>query len=167
MHPDLWSSVHHLLLCSFHSDGSIEYLANALKEIDPVLSQKSFQWLLLDSENHYHLISNFNSINCTKENLSTNLSTTDPHAIINVLQASSFDAAIILTLPGQSPYQLAYLCYLAGIPIRLGQSQEFGGGVLSHCIQPPLDPVPPTQYILHLLHSAGLQQFLVELAIVS
>ncbi|NJL22052.1 MAG: hypothetical protein HC895_16540 [Leptolyngbyaceae cyanobacterium SM1_3_5] len=47
-----------------------------------------------------------------------------------------FDGAIVLTAPMQSPYPAAYRCYLAGIPIRVGQSIEFGGGVLSHCIEP-------------------------------
>ena len=47
------------------------------------------------------------------------------------------DAAIILTAPGQSPYAAGYLCYLADIPIRMGQSCEFGGGVLSHGLPPP------------------------------
>lgn len=66
------------------------------------------------------------------------------------------DAAIVFTTPAQSPYLFAYLCYLAGIPIRIGQSQEFGGGVLSHCIQPPLDPVSLPDYFLHLLKAVGL-----------
>ncbi|MFQ4137409.1 glycosyltransferase family 9 protein [Nodosilinea sp. PGN35] len=55
------------------------------------------------------------------------------------LRHQQFDAAVILTAPGQSPYTLGYLCYLAGIPIRIGQSHEFGGQVLSHCSPPPED----------------------------
>lgn len=55
------------------------------------------------------------------------------------LRQQQFDAALILTLPGQSPYTLGYLCYLAGIPIRIGHSHEFGGQVLSHCSPPPDD----------------------------
>lgn len=52
-------------------------------------------------------------------------------ALIELLCKSAFDAAIIYTNARESPYPLAYICYLAGIPIRLGQSQEFGGNVLS------------------------------------
>jgi hypothetical protein len=55
------------------------------------------------------------------------------------LRQQQFDAAVILTAPGQSPYTLGYLCYLAGIPIRIGHSHEFGGQVLSHCSPPPDD----------------------------
>lgn len=52
-------------------------------------------------------------------------------ALIAKLREYAFDAAVIFTNPRESPYALAYICYLAGIPIRIGQSQEFGGGVLS------------------------------------
>ena len=54
--------------------------------------------------------------------------------LIPQLRDRRFDAAIILTQSGQSPYAAAYLCYLAGIPIRVGQSCEFGGSVLSHVL---------------------------------
>lgn len=75
---------------------------------------------------------------------------------IALIKARTFDAAIILTDSSQSPYALAYLCYLAGIPIRVGQSREFGGSVLSACISPPLENVSSQAYHLHLLKSIGL-----------
>ncbi len=56
-------------------------------------------------------------------------------ALITKLREYAFDAAVIFTNPRESPYALAYICYLAGIPIRIGQSQEFGGGVLSQNIE--------------------------------
>jgi ADP-heptose:LPS heptosyltransferase len=55
--------------------------------------------------------------------------------LIDILKANVFDAAIIFPFELDSPYPIAYLCYLAEIPIRIGQSIEFGGGVLSHSIQ--------------------------------
>ncbi|MDB9526504.1 hypothetical protein PN498_10930 [Oscillatoria sp. CS-180] len=55
---------------------------------------------------------------------------------VNQLRRNQFEAAIILTAPGYSPYTLGYLCYLAAIPIRIGSSYEFGGQVLSHCLKP-------------------------------
>lgn len=75
--------------------------------------------------------------------------------LIEWLRQQSFDAVIIFTEPLRSPYAVAYLCYLAGIPIRVGQSQEFGGSVLSTCVTPPLEQVSPEIYHLHLLQSAG------------
>jgi hypothetical protein len=55
---------------------------------------------------------------------------------IDWLRQRSFDAALVLTPPNRSPYAIAYLCYLAGVPIRIGQSREFGGSILSTCITP-------------------------------
>lgn len=72
-----------------------------------------------------------------------------------ILQHRSFDAVILFTKPFQSPYSLAYLCYLRGIPIRIGQSQEFGGSVLSHPVQPTLENLSPPEYHLHLLDQLG------------
>lgn len=57
-------------------------------------------------------------------------------SVIAKLYSHAFDAAVIFTGLGESPYPLAYICYLAGIPIRIGQSQEFGGSVLSECGKP-------------------------------
>jgi ADP-heptose:LPS heptosyltransferase len=56
----------------------------------------------------------------------------DWHRAITWLRQQQFDAAVIFNQPTQSPYTLAYLCYLANIPIRIGHSQEFGGLVLTH-----------------------------------
>lgn len=52
------------------------------------------------------------------------------------LQQRQFDGAFVITAAGQSPYTLAYLCYLAGIPVRIGRSAEFGGQVLTHRLPP-------------------------------
>jgi hypothetical protein len=56
----------------------------------------------------------------------------DWQAAISWLRQHQFNASVILNGPDQSPYALGYLCYLAGIPIRLGYSHEFGGQVLTH-----------------------------------
>ncbi len=162
MLPDLWSSVHHLLLCSAHLSCNAAYGMDALALIQQTLPQANVQWLLVDANNDYRLVSDLRALPSTEKSIAIH----DPFTLIETIQTSHFDAAIILTNPGQSPYQLAYLCYLAGIPIRLGQSQEFGGGVLSHCIKPPLDAVSPDQYILHLLTAVGLAAIHPEPAIV-
>jgi hypothetical protein len=82
--------------------------------------------------------------------------------LIRAIRDRAFDAAICFTRPDQSPYALAYLCYLAGVPIRIGQSREFGGGVLSTCITPPLEAVSPIAYFLHLLESLGFSADLID-----
>jgi len=70
---------------------------------------------------------------------------------ITMLRPHQFDGAVIFTRTSQSPYPLAYACYLAGIPLRLGQSQEFGGSVLSHWIKSSAQQVHDLDYYLFLL----------------
>ena len=59
--------------------------------------------------------------------------------LVDAVRLCRFDAALILTRPGHSPYLPAYACYLAGVRWRFGQSLEFGGGVLSHRLAPEPD----------------------------
>jgi hypothetical protein len=75
------------------------------------------------------------------------------HQTVDWLRQHSFDAALIFTPPTRSPYAMAYACYLAGIPIRLGQSCEFSGGILSTCIA-PCDTHSIADSYRHLLHSS-------------
>jgi hypothetical protein len=65
-----------------------------------------------------------------------------------------YDVAIIFTDPGQSPYPDAYGCYLAGVPIRVGLSGEFAGGVLSHWFR-PVPGAHPVDRHLALVSSIG------------
>lgn len=77
-------------------------------------------------------------------------------AISDNLRARQFDAAFIFTSFSQSPYPPAYACYLAGIPIRVGESKEFGGGILSHPVPALADSEHQTLRSLHLLSSVGV-----------
>jgi ADP-heptose:LPS heptosyltransferase len=67
-------------------------------------------------------------------------------------------SAVVFTAPGVSPYPDAYRCYLAGIPVRAGESPEFGGAVLSHRIDPtPAAPtVNPVERYLSLVAALGV-----------
>ncbi|HEU5230139.1 MAG TPA: glycosyltransferase family 9 protein [Ktedonobacteraceae bacterium] len=51
--------------------------------------------------------------------------------LIRLLASYNFDAALIFTSFSQTPHTPGYVCYLAGIPLRAGESQEFGGSTLS------------------------------------
>ncbi len=75
---------------------------------------------------------------------------------INFLHAKKFQIACFFTADGESPYFLAYLCYLAGIPIRWGESQEFGGNLLSPWIKLPPVPLSDTQRHLFMLRTLEL-----------
>ncbi len=75
-------------------------------------------------------------------------------ALIELLSRRAFDAAVIFTNARESPYPLAYICYLAGIPIRLGQSHEFGGSLLSQWVK--CQTADNQNRHLFLLESSGL-----------
>jgi lipopolysaccharide heptosyltransferase II len=62
-------------------------------------------------------------------------------AMIELLKAERFDAAAIFTVYSQSPLPAAYLCYLAGIPLRLAHCRENPYQLLSDWVP---DPEPAT-----------------------
>jgi lipopolysaccharide heptosyltransferase II len=77
-------------------------------------------------------------------------------ALVRDLREREFDAAFIFTSFSQSPYPPACACYLAGIPVRVGQSKEFGGSVLSEWVKPLPDETHQVDRNLHLLEAAGI-----------
>lgn len=83
----------------------------------------------------------------------------DPAADLHLageLRARRFDAAFIFTSFSQSPYPPAFVCHLAGIPIRVGQSREFGGRLLTEWVQPQPDETHQVDRSLFLLRSVGI-----------
>lgn len=78
-------------------------------------------------------------------------------ALVEKLHSRDFDAALIFTSFSQSPYPPADACYLAGIPLRAGQSREFGGSVLSHWVKPPADGCHQVDRNLNLLAALGIE----------
>lgn len=77
-------------------------------------------------------------------------------ALVDELRRRSFDAAVILTSFSQTPWAAAYACYLAGIPVRIGQSKEFGGSVLTHWVRSGPDAVHQAERNLDLLRAVGV-----------
>lgn len=51
------------------------------------------------------------------------------------LAARKFDAALIFSSFSQTPHVAGYVAYLAGIPLRAGESMEFGGSTLTSELQ--------------------------------
>jgi ADP-heptose:LPS heptosyltransferase len=76
---------------------------------------------------------------------------------VDEIRERGFDAAIIFTSFTQSPHPPAYICYLAGIPLRIAQSKEFGGGLLTQWVRPLGDEAHQVDRNLHLLRSAGFE----------
>jgi ADP-heptose:LPS heptosyltransferase len=75
--------------------------------------------------------------------------------LIRDLSAGGYDGLIVFTSFAQSPHPPAYAGYLAGIPLRAGQSKEFAGRVLSHAIKPLPDEAHQVDRNLHLVAALG------------
>lgn len=154
-----WKTVDRLLICCSQtgSGETIVHLNPALKQLQQTLPGTQITLLAVQNNQDTCL----RTLEPDSELQSNSLEGALRRSLslpqmIQTIADRHFNAAIMFTAPTESPYALAYLCYLAGIPIRLGQSWEFGGGVLSTCVQPPIDPVPLSEYHLHLLKSANL-----------
>lgn len=77
--------------------------------------------------------------------------------LIETLKKGNFDAAIIFTSFSQSPYPAAFICYLAGIPLRFGESKEFCHGLLTHSLSPAPDEIHQVERNLRLIEAAGMK----------
>lgn len=77
-------------------------------------------------------------------------------ALIEQLREQQFDTALIFTSFSQSPFPPAYVCYLAGIPTRVGFSKEFGGKILSVAPVPPADDEYQVNRNLALLEALNI-----------
>jgi ADP-heptose:LPS heptosyltransferase len=62
-------------------------------------------------------------------------------AMVALLREQRFDGAIIFTSFRQSPLPAAYLCYLAGIPLRLAASLDGPGSLLTTRVKRPEEPL--------------------------
>lgn len=76
--------------------------------------------------------------------------------LVELLEAEHCDAAVIFTSAAQSPWPAAYAAYLARVPLRLGQSKEAGGALLTHWARPLPDDAHEVDRNLYLLETAGL-----------
>ncbi|GAA4777113.1 glycosyltransferase family 9 protein [Actinomycetospora chlora] len=81
----------------------------------------------------------------------------DPDAaLVADLAGRGYDAAVVLTSFSQSPWPAAEVARRAGIPVRVGTSKEFGGGLLTHWVPAPPDEEHQVDRMLGLLAAAGV-----------
>ncbi|MBF2026263.1 MAG: glycosyltransferase family 9 protein [Oscillatoriales cyanobacterium C42_A2020_001] len=78
-------------------------------------------------------------------------------ALIETLKQQQFNAAIIFTSFAQSPHPAAFICALAGIPLRLGESKEQDLGTLTHAVPPAPDEIHQVERNLRLIESIGFE----------
>jgi ADP-heptose:LPS heptosyltransferase len=75
--------------------------------------------------------------------------------LIDMLRERQFDAALVFTSFSQTPHVPGYVCYLAGIPLRAGESKEFGGVTLSTELKGAPDALHQVERNLRLVESLG------------
>ncbi|HET9979754.1 MAG TPA: glycosyltransferase family 9 protein [Ktedonobacterales bacterium] len=85
---------------------------------------------------------------------------------ITELAARRFDAALIFTSFSQTPHVPGYVCYLAGIPLRAGESKEFGGGTLTNELRGAPDEMHQAERNLRLVEQLGFTAHDRQLAVV-
>jgi ADP-heptose:LPS heptosyltransferase len=78
------------------------------------------------------------------------------HDLVRRIAEGSYEAALIFTSFSQSPWPAAYLCRLAGVPVRIGMSREFGGAGLTHWVPAVPDDLHQVDRALHLLRRVGV-----------
>jgi len=75
--------------------------------------------------------------------------------LIDLLAERHFDAALIFTSFSQTPHVPGYVCYLAGIPLRAGESKEFGGAALTTELRGAPDDLHQVERNLRLVEAVG------------
>ena len=75
--------------------------------------------------------------------------------LIRILAERQFDAALLFTSFSQTPQVPGYVCYLAGIPLRAGESKEFGGSALSTELRGAPDDLHQVERNLRLIEHLG------------
>src|SRR5579883_3261415 len=78
-------------------------------------------------------------------------------ALISLLAERAFDAAIIFTSFSQTPHAPGYVCYLAGIPLRAGESKEFGGSTLTTELRGTPEEAHQVERNLRLVENLGFR----------
>lgn len=84
--------------------------------------------------------------------------TADPardRALIASLAERGIDAALIFKSFSQTPHVPGYVCYLAGIPLRAGESKEFGGATLTDEPRGASDDLHQVERNLRLVEHLG------------
>src|SRR5881275_1282862 len=75
--------------------------------------------------------------------------------LVALLAERRFDAALIFTSFSQTPHVPGYVCYLAGIPLRAGESKEFGGATLTSELRGAPDELHQAERNLRLVEHLG------------
>lgn len=161
MLPDAWSNVQRILAIRLDNVGDVVMLGPALRTLRHALPSASIALMASPAGSQVAPLLPWVDDLMVERVVWQDASGTMPldpereQTLVQRMQSHNFDAAVIFTSFSQSPYPPAYICYLAGIPIRLGQSKEFGGSLLTQWVKPLPDSAHQVDRNLHLLQAAG------------
>lgn len=159
-----WSSTRRILVAWDGTDSVVDALAHTLRTLEQAVSQATRDLFVLSASVPASQLAAIYAP-LVREILISPAPWYAADSVcetISLLLRYGFDAAFICAGEGQSPYPLAYICYLAGIPVRVGFSAEFGGGLLSAWLKPPPVSMNAEQRYLALLEAAGLTNDALE-----
>lgn len=83
--------------------------------------------------------------------------------LVERIRERRYDVMVVFTSHSQSPWPVAHVGMLAGIPVRAVHSREFGGAVATHWVTPPPVGVHQVDRCLHLLAALGIPSAGTEL----
>ena len=161
MHPEGWEGVRRVLAVRLDNIGDVVMLGPALRTLRRALPDASITLMASPAGSQVAPLLPWIDGVITHRAVWQDASSSMPldpereQGLVASLREQRFDAAVIFTSFSQSPYPPAYACYLAGIPIRLGQARDFGGSLLSHWVRPLPDDAHQVDRNLHLLEAAG------------
>jgi lipopolysaccharide heptosyltransferase II len=159
--PDEWKNVRRLLAVRLDNIGDVIMLSPALRAIKQALPEVYLTLMASPGGSQAaHLlpwVDETISWRATWQDISGTFAqdASREFGLIEMLNNGRYDAAVLFTSFSQSPYPPAYACFLAGIPLRLGHSKEFGGGILTQWVLPPPDEGHQADRNLSLLRAAG------------
>ena len=162
MLPDPWGGVRRLLAVRLDNIGDVVMLGPALRAVRRALPDAEITLLASPAGTKVAPMLPWIDSVLTSRAVWQDASAALPldpgreRELIEAIRTRGFDAALIFTSFSQSPHPPAYACYLAGVPVRVGQSKEFGGSLLTHAVRPRPDGNHQVDRNLHLLESVGL-----------
>jgi lipopolysaccharide heptosyltransferase II len=161
MLPDVWSNVRRILAIRLDNVGDVVMLGPALRTLRHALPSASLTLMASPAGSQVAPLLPWVDDVMVERVVWQDASGAMPldpereQTLVQRIRSHDFDAAVIFTSFSQSPHPPAYICYLAGIPIRLGQSKEFGGSLLTQWVKPLPDSAHQVDRNLHLLEAAS------------
>jgi ADP-heptose:LPS heptosyltransferase len=156
----LWSTVQTILVIRLDNIGDVLMLSPALKAIKETLPDSRITLMASPSGSQAAALLPWVDDVLTVRSLWQALGNVEFNPdrdweLIRTVRDCQFDAAFVFTSFSQTPYPAGYLCYLAGIPLRVGESKEWGGGIFTTELKSALDEIHQVDRNLRLVEAVG------------